>query len=496
MITTDKFVYVHMHKTGGQSLGNVIETCIPGARAVGYHFPYEMLPAEFSDLPVVGMVRNPWDWYVSWYAFNTRLIKEQPHSVNPLFFILSDGHQADFSETVTNLIKLGSDQAESAHYRKALIEILPDKLEGNAGVGLTKDSIRSLAEPERGYYSWQFERMHGDLNNPNLHIGRFEDLQHDFLSIMRELEVAQTDAMEQRFDAISRRNTSRHSHYSRYYDDELRELVASREKTLIDRFGYRFETDDSGDDRIEFPNIQIGGRNDSFRKLSGKASNFLKLKDSIDVDMIRRKLSRIPERMWHTSGREQAYEAHKQTNSLLLVADKDFRHYNPTEHELYHEFRKELKPVTDFIAEHYNHDGYVVRILFARLAAGGKIAPHTDGLYSLMKCHRIHLPIVSNDQVVFSVGGEDLVMREGELWEINNSTLHAVENRSDKDRIHLIIDWVPNSTVRPEDKRPPRPPAAARASATPTYNGRAVGRNQPCPCNSGKKFKHCCGAPR
>ena len=89
------------------------------------------------------------------------------------------------------------------------------------------------------------------------------------------------------------------------------------------------------------------------------------------------------------------------------------------------------------------------------------------------------------------------MLREGEMWEINNATLHAVDNRSDAARIHLIIDWVPNSTVRAEDKRPPavvRPKPAA--GAIPRYQGRVVGRNEPCPCNSGRKFKQCHGAPR
>ncbi len=67
MITTDKFVLVHMHKTGGQSLGRIVADCIPGMKQIGYHYPYKMLPAEDADKPVVGMVRNPWDWYISWY---------------------------------------------------------------------------------------------------------------------------------------------------------------------------------------------------------------------------------------------------------------------------------------------------------------------------------------------------------------------------------------------------------------------------------------------
>ena len=27
------------------------------------------IPPEFRDLPVLGFVRNPWDWYVSWYHY-------------------------------------------------------------------------------------------------------------------------------------------------------------------------------------------------------------------------------------------------------------------------------------------------------------------------------------------------------------------------------------------------------------------------------------------
>jgi hypothetical protein len=491
MIVTDKFVFIHMHKTGGQSLGHIIHDCVPSAKPIGYHYPYHMLPAEYAGLPVVGMVRNPWDWYVSWYAFNTR-----PEINTPLFFIISDGFQADCKRTIKNLVNLCSDSPESQNYRNALIDILPETLEGNVGVGLTKDSIRNMPSSEFGYYSWQFQRMHGDIENEALHIGLFENLQQEFLSIMKELNVDEVDVMQAKFDTSPRMNASRHSHYSRYLDDELRDLIAQKESLLIEKYDYEFEQDKSDEKRIEFPSIQIGYRNDSFSKLSGKARNFLMMKPDVDLEFIKRKLAKIPERAWHQSGREETYAAHKQTRALLLIHDEDFRHFNPTYHDLYTEFRKELKPIFDFIANYFNNDGYVVRALLARLEGHGKIDSHTDGLYSLLKCHRIHVPIITNDKVVFTIGGGRKVLGEGEMWEINNATLHAVENHSDKDRIHLIVDWVPTSTVRPEDKRPPAPPRKAPAASTiPNYDGRIVGRNEPCPCNSGKKFKQCHGAP-
>ena len=34
---------------------------------------------------------------------------------------------------------------------------------------------------------------------------------------------------------------------------------------------------------------------------------------------------------------------------------------------------------------------------------------------------------------------------------------------------------------------------AATEKAKPVRSGPKVGRNDPCPCGSGKKYKHCCG---
>ena len=489
MITTDKFTFIHMHKTGGQTLNNVIGECMPDALPVGYHYPYELLPAAKADLPVVGIVRNPWDWYISWYAFNTR-----PEINNPLFFIISDGFQADYKQTLKNLINLGADTARSANYRNALIDILPDTMDGNNGIGITKDCIRNMASPELGYYSWQFNRMHGDLDRENTLIGRFENLQEEFLTIMESIGVEQSEAMKSVFDQLPRINASKHSHYSAYLDDELRELIAEKEKGLIERYGYRFEAKAGDEKPIQFPSIQIGYKHDGFQKLSGEGNNFLLIDPAVNLDFIKRKLAKIPEKTWHGGDREKVYEVHKATQSLLLIHDSDFRHFKPTYHDLYKDFKKELAPIFDAISKRYNNDGYIVRCLFARLAAGSKIDTHTDGLYSLLKCHRIHIPIITNDQVFFTIGGESKVLGEGEMWEINNSTLHGVDNKSDQDRIHLIIDWVPNSTVRAEDKKPPAPKKEAATSAVPGYNGRSVGRNEPCPCNSGKKFKRCHGA--
>jgi aspartyl/asparaginyl beta-hydroxylase (cupin superfamily) len=58
-------------------------------------------------------------------------------------------------------------------------------------------------------------------------------------------------------------------------------------------------------------------------------------------------------------------------------------------------------------------------------------------------CNRVHIPIITNKDVFFKIEDQIKQLKEGEMWEINNSErLHSVENNSNKDRIHLIIDWI------------------------------------------------------
>ena len=48
---------------------DVVRKFFPSAREIGYHLPRALLPGEYSHLPLLGTVRNPWDFYVSWYHY-------------------------------------------------------------------------------------------------------------------------------------------------------------------------------------------------------------------------------------------------------------------------------------------------------------------------------------------------------------------------------------------------------------------------------------------
>jgi len=79
----------------------------------------------------------------------------------------------------------------------------------------------------------QLDKSRGDpFANVN-HIIRFENLADDFRAVCAALAISPA--------ALPRYNRSNREHYSKYYDDELRELVRARFAAEIERFGYAFE---------------------------------------------------------------------------------------------------------------------------------------------------------------------------------------------------------------------------------------------------------------
>jgi hypothetical protein len=80
-----------------------------------------------------------------------------------------------------------------------------------------------------------------------------------------------------------------------------------------------------------------------------------------------------------------------------------------------------------------------------KLSPGSRIKKHTDhDLDAENGTARLHVPILTNDNVDFRLNGTRVVMREGECWYLRLSDPHSVENHGDSDRVHLVLDAVVN----------------------------------------------------
>jgi hypothetical protein len=82
----------------------------------------------------------------------------------------------------------------------------------------------------------------------------------------------------------------------------------------------------------------------------------------------------------------------------------------------------------------------LARSRLMRLDAGAQVSEHVDFNYHWYSRVRIHIPIVTNPQVIFHCGDQAIHMRAGECWIFDSWRRHKVINASDKDRVHLVID--------------------------------------------------------
>ena len=92
--------------------------------------------------------------------------------------------------------------------------------------------------------------------------------------------------------------------------------------------------------------------------------------------------------------------------------------------------------------------GKSARVLLIKLGAGKDVALHVDGGDYLSSVRRFHIPIITNDNVFYTVNKETINMKAGECWEINNLKYHSVLNDSEEDRVHLLIDILPEYSFR------------------------------------------------
>lgn len=83
---------------------------------------------------------------------------------------------------------------------------------------------------------------------------------------------------------------------------------------------------------------------------------------------------------------------------------------------------------------------------------------------------------------IFLLGAEDVSAEEEKLTETPGQR-HALSHEVPAAVAAIYRHWLPH-----------RRAASAPSAKTPLRRGQKIGRNEPCPCGSGRKFKHCCGA--
>ncbi len=159
--------------------------------------------------------------------------------------------------------------------------------------------------------------------------------------------------------------------------------------------------------------------------------------------------SKLLDSEWnYDTSRQETYKTHKETQ-MFPVRFMDYE-WNPGDQINVVDKNEissiEAKREFDYIITDLEniYDSKAVRIEFVKMPGKTSIRPHVDGGEMLYLIRRCHLPMVTHEDVLFTVLDNTMNMKAGSAYEINNGMPHSVINNSNVDRIHLIVDLLPN----------------------------------------------------
>jgi hypothetical protein len=200
-----KYIFIHTAKTGGGSISEVMKRHQIPIDPTNQAPSKQLWTNKEYDLPQFknfnlhsfdfsfGFVRNPYERLVSAFIWDS-------HPSNPIE--QKSLTQRDFSNFVKNFV---------------------------------------LCENKFSFFRWSHvmpyfdtrAKLFNDQGDQRVSlIGRFENLQEDFNIACRKMNIQSQE--------LSHKHKSHHEHYTEYYDDETKQIVAEKYAKDIEHFGYEF----------------------------------------------------------------------------------------------------------------------------------------------------------------------------------------------------------------------------------------------------------------
>ena len=220
MIYSDKHkcIFIHLPKTGGESILSVIG-------ADKKHFTVEEVfkPEMLLDVPDrFGSYDGP-SWFNRTYSTAIRDRWDEYYK----FAFVRNPYSRCVSEYFYNVHRVKNDKYEKTINDMGGVDTRIPTVEPwfKKYVILNKDNTDVWKAP---YYNWLCKDNTIDIN----FIGKLETLQADFDMICDKIGIPK--------QILPHKNKSKHKHYTEYYDDETRQIVADKYKKDIEYFGYEF----------------------------------------------------------------------------------------------------------------------------------------------------------------------------------------------------------------------------------------------------------------
>jgi hypothetical protein len=95
------------------------------------------------------------------------------------------------------------------------------------------------------------------------------------------------------------------------------------------------------------------------------------------------------------------------------------------------------KTIIEFLQQKNLHP---TRCRLSVIPAGKKIPFHNDSVSPRQYSMKLHIPIVTDNNVITTMNGIDYFMEPGKVYLFNANSWHGITNNSDKNRWHFLCD--------------------------------------------------------
>jgi chondroitin 4-sulfotransferase 11 len=204
----DKFIYIHIPKTGGSSIESALKC---------EQYSFTRVSSE-GNLQVAPWVSN------KWYNKHDPLFKKAINDNAFKFAFVRNPFDLMVSCFHWWLLPKGKNWPQG-RFKKEFGDItFPQFIKKTSALYLNEYSHK-----KQGQSFWLRDAT-GAIKVD--FIGRFENIQQDFNTICNEIGIPQID--------LPHINKTKHKHYTEYYDDDSREIVADSFAVDIEHFDYKF----------------------------------------------------------------------------------------------------------------------------------------------------------------------------------------------------------------------------------------------------------------